>query len=122
LEQALAAGEIAEFHRRASWWYEQNGDLDAAFHHGMAAGDFDRAAGLAELAWEGMSGAFQSAVWLGWVKKLPVDRVRVRPVLSTQIATAYMDAGEPEASETWLQDAERCLNGSPGEMVVVDKA
>ena len=32
-----------------------------------------------------------------------------------------MDAGEPEASETYLQDAERCLNGSSGGMVVADE-
>ena len=33
-----------------------------------------------------------------------------------------MDAGEPEASEARLQDAERCLNGSSDGMVVADKA
>ena len=55
---------------------------------------------------------FQTAAWLGWVKKLPEDVIRIRPVLSTQMAQAFMDAGEPEASEACLQDAERCLNGS----------
>jgi LuxR family maltose regulon positive regulatory protein len=35
---------------------------------------------------------------------------------------AFMDAGEPEASESRLRDAERCLNGSSDGMVVVDKA
>ena len=33
-------------HRRASDWYEQNGDPTAAIEHALAAGDFDRAAGL----------------------------------------------------------------------------
>ncbi len=33
-----------------------------------------------------------------------------------------MDAGEPEASEARLQDAERCLNGSSDGMVVADEA
>ncbi len=69
-----------------------------------------------------MDNRFQTAAWLGWVKKLPEDEVRIRPVLSTQMAQAFMDAGEPEASEACLQDAERCLNGSSGEMVVVDEA
>jgi LuxR family maltose regulon positive regulatory protein len=32
-----------------------------------------------------------------------------------------MDAGDVETSETHLRDAERCLSGSPDEMVVVDK-
>jgi LuxR family maltose regulon positive regulatory protein len=33
-----------------------------------------------------------------------------------------MDAGEPEASEAYLQEAERCLNESSDRMVVLDKA
>ena len=122
LGQRLSPGEIAEYHLRASQWYEKNGDEAEAFHHAIAAGDFGRAAGLAELAWQGMDGTFQSAAWLGWVKKLPEDVIRLRPVLSTQMGQAFMDAGEPEASEACLQDAERCLNGSSGGMVVVDEA
>ena len=50
--------EFAEFHLRASQWHEENGDLGAAFHHAIAAGDFVRAAGLAEAAWQGMDGKF----------------------------------------------------------------
>ncbi len=120
--QKLSPAEIAETHLRASQWYEQNGDEAAAFHHAIAAGDFGRAAGLAELAWQGMDSTFQTAAWLVWVKKLPEDVVRVRPVLSTQMGMAFMDAGEPEASETRLRDAEQCLNGSSDGMVVVEKA
>jgi LuxR family transcriptional regulator, maltose regulon positive regulatory protein len=122
LGQKQSPGEIAAYHLRASLWYEKNGDEAEAFHHAFAAGDYDRAAGLAESAWQGMDGTFQSAAWLGWVKRLPEDEVRVRPVLSTQMGLAFMDAGEPEASEARLQDAERCLNGSSDGMVVVDQA
>ena len=104
--------EFAEFHLHASQWHEENGDLGAAFHHAIAAGDFVRAAGLAEAAWQGMNESFQSAAWLGWVKKLPDKLIRTRPVLCTQIAQAFTDTGELEASELRLQDAERCLDGS----------
>ena len=104
--------EFAEFHLRASQWHEENGDLGAAFHHAIAAGDFVRAAWLAEAAWQGMNESFQSAAWLGWVKKLPDKLIRTRPVLCTQIAQAFTDTGELEASELRLQDAERCLDGS----------
>ena len=68
-----------------------------------------------------MEGRFQAAAWLTWVKKLPEDVTRIRPVLSTQMAQAFMDAGEPEASESRLQDAERCLNGSSRVIVVADE-
>jgi len=104
--------EFAEFHLRASQWHEENGDLGAAFHHAIAAGDFVRAAGLAEAAWQGMNESFQTAALLGWVKKLPEEVIRVRPVLCTQLGQAFADAGEPDASELRLQDAERCLDGS----------
>jgi len=104
--------EFAEFHLRASRWHEDNGDLRAAFHHAIAAGDFVRAAWLAEAAWQGMNESFQSAAWLGWVKKLPEEVIRLRPVLCTQIAQAFTDTGDLEASELRLQDAERCLDGS----------
>ena len=122
LGQRLSPGEIAEYHLRASMWFEKDGDEAEAFHHAIAAGDFGRAAGLAESAWQGMDGRFQTAAWLGWVKKLPEEVIRLRPVLSTQMAMAFMDAGEPEASESHLRDAERCLDGPSGGMVVVDKA
>ena len=104
--------EFTEFHLRASQWHEENGDLGAAFHHAIAAGNFVRAAGLAEAAWQGMEESFQTAAWLGWVKKLPEEVIRVRPVLCTQLGQAFANAGEPEASELRLQDAERCLDGS----------
>jgi LuxR family maltose regulon positive regulatory protein len=104
--------EFAEFHLRASQWHEENGDLGAAFHHAIAAGDFVRAAGVAEAAWQWMEESFQTAAWLGWVKKLPEEIIRVRPVLCTLMGRAFANMGEPEASELRLQDAERCLDGS----------
>ncbi len=116
--------DAAELHLRASRWYENNGYEAEAFHHALAAGDYGRAAGLAELAWVGMDRVFQSAAWLGWIKKLPDEEVRARPVLCTQIAYALTDAGELEASESRLRDAERWLDvteASSGAMVVVDK-
>jgi LuxR family maltose regulon positive regulatory protein len=104
--------EFAEFHLRASQWHEENGDLGAAFHHAVAAGDFVRAAGLAEAAWHGMEESFQTAAWMGRVKKLPEEVIRVRPLLCTLLGWAFANAGEPEASELCLQDAERCLHSS----------
>ena len=122
LGQRLSPAEIAEYHARASQWYEKNGDVVEALQHTFAACDFGRAAGLAESVWQGMDNRFQTAAWLGWVKKLPEEEVRIRPVLLTQMAQSFMDAGEPEASEACMHDAEQCLNGSSGEMIVADEA
>jgi len=122
LVERLSPAKIAEYHFRASRWFEKNGDKAEAFSHAIAAGEFSRAAGLAELAWPEMENTFQSAAWLGWARKLPDDEVRVRPVLCTQMAQAFMDASEPEASEACLLEAERCLNDLPDQMIVVDKS
>src|SRR5215212_9135471 len=119
--QSLTPEEVAKYHIRASEWYEQNGDESEAFHHAIAARDFDRAAGLAEMAWQVMDGSFQSAAWLGWVKQLPEEVIRARPVLCTQMGWAFMDAGEVDASEARLQDAERRLSDSSNGMVIVDE-
>jgi LuxR family maltose regulon positive regulatory protein len=69
-----------------------------------------------------MDGSFQTAAWLGWIKQLPEEVIRARPVLCTQIGLAFMDAGEPESSELRLRDAERWLAGSSEGMVVVEEA
>ncbi|MCA1706891.1 MAG: LuxR C-terminal-related transcriptional regulator, partial [Actinobacteria bacterium] len=129
-------GHAPALHRRASEWYEQNGLPSDAIRHALAAEDFERAAGLVELAWPAMDRSLQSATWLGWVKALPDELVRARPVLSVGYAWALLDGGELEAGEARLRDAERWLDttadmsgrphdpsGAPSaEMVVVDEA
>ncbi len=101
--------EVSSCHLRASGWYEANDDPAEAFTHALAAFDYERAARLAEAAWEGMDRTFQTAAWLGWVKKLPDPEVRRRPRLCMQIGWAFSDIGELDSSETHLQNAEHAL-------------
>lgn len=116
LRQRLGqARELPEYHLRASAWYEANADLTQAFHHALAAGDFERAANLAEAVWQEMERNLQSITWIGWVKKLPNAVVRSRPKLCVLIGRAFSDAGEVEASETYLQNAEQALAGTKGQ-------
>lgn len=122
LGQERPPEEVSEHHIRASEWYEKNGDQAEAFHHAIAAQDFSRAATLAEIAWQGMSGSFQNAAWLGWVKQLPEKLIQIRPVLCTQIAWSFMDTGDVDASESWLQNAEALLSGPSERMVIVEEA
>ena len=124
--------QVASLHQRASAWYEQNGQRSDAIRHALAAKDFERAAGLIELAWPAAEeGSIQSATWLGWVKTLPDELVHARPVLNVGYAYALLGRGEMEAAEARLKDAERWLKpadtmkvqlDTPSvEMVVVDK-
>lgn len=104
--------QVFALHQRASVWFEQNHLPAEAFQHAFAANDFERAARLAEDAWREKERSFQTAAWLGWVKKLPEAVVCSRSRLCVLIGWAYSDAGEIESSETYLQNAERALAGA----------
>jgi LuxR family maltose regulon positive regulatory protein len=97
-------------HRRASAWYERNGLRSDAIRHALAAQDFERAADLVELAFPAMNLSRQFSTLLGWLKALPDELVRIRPVLCYGYALASMACGENESVEPLLQDAERWLD------------
>src|SRR3989440_877270 len=124
--------QVATLHRRASAWYEQHGSTVDAIRHALAAFDFGRAADLVELAVPAMARSRQEATVLGWLKALPDELVRARPVLSVHYAGALLLHGVLEGVEARLRDAEQWLDtktdrGSSAlapaaEMVVVDEA
>jgi LuxR family maltose regulon positive regulatory protein len=107
-------GQVPDLHRRASAWYEQNGEPSVAIGHALAGEDFGRAADLVELAIPAMRRSRQEAALRGWLKTLPDEVVRVRPVLSVGLAGALLAVGEFEGVEERLRDAERCLGATTG--------
>ncbi len=102
-------GQVPDLHRRASEWYEQQGELSEAVRHALAAGDFGRVADLVELAITAMRKTRQEATLRGWLEALPDEVVRVRPVLSVYFAGVLLVSGELEGVEDRLRDAERWL-------------
>jgi LuxR family maltose regulon positive regulatory protein len=124
-------GQVPDLHRRASEWYEQNGELSEAVRHALAARDFERAADLVELAIPAMRRTRQEARLRGWLEVLPDEVVQVRPVLSVYFAGVLLLFGELEGVEGRLRDAERWLAPATGggaepqarsaEMVVADE-
>src|SRR6266542_2267012 len=123
--------DVPDLHRRASAWYEQNGEPSETIRHALAAGDFERAADLVELAIPAMRRSRQEAALRAWLTVLPDEVVRVRPVLSVGFAGALLSVGELEGVESRLRDAERWLDVTTGtdarsvarsaEMVVADE-
>ena len=106
--------EVPDLHRRASGWYEQNDEPAEAIRHALAAGDYERAADLVELAIPAMRRSRQEAAVHGWLELLPDEVVRVRPVLSVGYAGALLARGELEGVEGRLRDAERWLDTAAG--------
>jgi LuxR family maltose regulon positive regulatory protein len=102
--------QIPALHRRASEWYEQNGSPADAIRHALVGADFERAAKLIELVMPAMSKSRQESALLGWLKSLPNELIRTRPVLSVAYAHVLLDGGEIDGVEDRLRDAERWLN------------
>lgn len=129
--QAEQPDHVPALHRRASEWYEQNGSPVDAIRHALAGKDFDRAANLIELAAPATRQSRQEATLLSWMRALPDDLFRARPVLNVEYVGALMSNGQPEGLEDRLRDAERWLdptadgpvrpNASPAGMIVMDE-
>jgi LuxR family maltose regulon positive regulatory protein len=102
--------QISGLHRRASAWYEQNGLPSSAISHALSGRDFERAAGLIELAWPDTEEGSRATTWLRWVQALPDDVVRARPVLTVWYAYALLASGAMELAEAKLTDAEQSLD------------
>ena len=123
---------VPVLHRRASEWYEQDGDRSEAIRHAMAGEDFERAADLIELAIPSMSQGRQEATLRSWLNGLPDDLFEARPVLAVGWVAMRLVRGEAEGVEARLLQAERWLepgaqapDGSTGrskDMIVVDEA
>ncbi|MFV2073791.1 MAG: LuxR C-terminal-related transcriptional regulator [Thermoanaerobaculales bacterium] len=101
---------VLDLHRRASDWYERNGDRSEAIQHAIAGEDFERAADLVELAIPALRQARQETTLRRWLEALPDDLLQVRPVLSVGYAGTLLVSGELEGVETLLRDAERWLD------------
>ena len=124
--------QVPTLHRRASEWYEQHGSAADAIRHALAAEDFGRAADLVELAVPAMRRSRQEATLLGWLKALPDELFRIRPVLNVHYAGTLLQSGQLDGVEARLRDAERWLDKTAdtneraeapsAEMVVVDEA
>ena len=111
--QARLTGEQPELvpvlHRRASQWYEEHDQVDAAIGHALSARDFDRAAFLVEVAVPEIRRHRQEAKVNSWLTALPDDTVRRSPLLSVFAAAMSLIAGDLDSVSPMLDDAERAL-------------
>ena len=85
-------GGVAEYHTRASQWYEDHGLEIEAFQHAAAANDIERAEGIIE--GKGIPLHFRGAVAaiLGWLASLPKTVLDARPSLCVRYATLSLVA------------------------------
>jgi len=81
MNRTYSQKEIHELHRRASAWFGENGMIEEAINHAMAAGDMDGAAKLIE---DSRHKLLNDEDWFTlerWLNRLPDELVQKRPAL-----------------------------------------
>ena len=106
-------GGVAEYHIRASIWYEDHRLEIEAFQHAAAANDIERAERLMEGG--GMPLHFRGAVTaiLNWLESLPTTVLNARPSLWWKHASLLLVTGQTTGVEEKLQAAEAAMQGIP---------
>lgn len=115
-----SAEALPLLHRRASDWFADHGDPEAAVRHAMAAGDFPWAAELVELALPELRRLRKEALILRWAADLPDAVLENRPVLAMGVVGALMASNQFEGVNRRLDDVENQL-GNPDALLIVDR-
>jgi LuxR family maltose regulon positive regulatory protein len=114
--------DVSALHGRASAWFEQVGEVDAAVRHSVAAGDPVRAADLVEIAAPALRRQRREGVIRGWIDVIPDEVVQGRPVLASVFIAALMADNEFGGVGKRLDDLEAVLAGPPDAVAVRDRA
>jgi len=107
-------------HRRASAWYEENGQQAPAIEHALSAGDSERATDLIEQAAEATLMRSEIVTFQRWLERLPDTLVRARPSLCLFHAWVLLVSGCPlDVVESRLEDVGRGADLIPGRVNVL---
>jgi ATP/maltotriose-dependent transcriptional regulator MalT len=106
---------IVALHRRASSWFENNGFMEEAIEHAIAAKDWDRAAGLIETVALKMLVRWQQGILQNWIELLPDQSLEKRPDLCLWHAFGFLQNAKYDACEPYLQKAEQAWQSTPAD-------
>jgi ATP/maltotriose-dependent transcriptional regulator MalT len=98
---------VPGLHRAASRWHAEHGLLADAISHAIAGDDSDRAADLVELALADLRKHRHDRTLREWLRALPDDVVRGRPLLVAFLAWTRLSEGDLDGAQVWLDEAER---------------
>jgi LuxR family maltose regulon positive regulatory protein len=104
LQRQIGAEGVAELHRRAAEWYEQNGLTAEAVSHALVSADVERAVRLVEQSGSNMLLQSELSTLLKWVQALPQETIRARSRLSLFQGWALVFTGQLKAVDEWLQN------------------
>ncbi len=113
--------DVSTLHGRASVWFDEVGDMEAAVRHAFAADDVDRAADLIEVATPELRRRRAEGVLRSWVSMVPPEVVARRPVLGSNFVGALMASNVFDGVSGRLDAIEASLAASES-LVVRDQA
>lgn len=110
LRQSESPAAIAGLHRRACYWFMQQGSPMEAFQQAVAADDIDLAT-VCIVGGNTLPLHMRGEVWpvLDWLSSLPVEALDKRPVLWVIYASALMMVGQLTKIPPKLEAAELAL-------------
>jgi LuxR family maltose regulon positive regulatory protein len=100
---------VSTLHRRAGAWCEEQGLISEAVGHALAAGDIERVARMARQNALVMMDHGELRTMARWLDALPEETMRSQPWLCIAQAWPLSYAGQGDAVEPLLQDAEQAL-------------
>jgi LuxR family maltose regulon positive regulatory protein len=104
------AQEIPLLHKRASIWFEQHGNLEEAFKHGLATGDMDWALILIDRNIETLLESGEVSTLTYWTSKLPREQLHQRPRLGLAYAWGLAVTHQIDEARFWLDDVQQTLD------------
>jgi LuxR family maltose regulon positive regulatory protein len=105
---------VADLHRRARTWQQENAERSEAIRHAPAGDDPEAASDLMELAIPVVRCERQEAELDRWVRALPEDVLRRRPVLGVAFVGALAQVSEFADVGGRLADIEAALRPDGG--------
>jgi LuxR family transcriptional regulator, maltose regulon positive regulatory protein len=108
---------IPLLHRRAYEWHRDNGSIDEAIHHAMAAGAFAEAADLVAAAYVQYGNDAKHFTVLSWLRAFPDEVLRGDPRLRLAEGWILAVCGRPEDAAAAIVTDERSSQLAPGPLL-----
>ncbi|TVR62192.1 MAG: hypothetical protein EA426_02120 [Spirochaetaceae bacterium] len=112
--RATRPDSVADLHRRAYLWYDQNGHREEAVRHAIEAGETDRAAEIVERGLDGLGDTGNTLETRRLLTMIPDALLHRRPILLVLSAYFAFLAGRYDDVENRLIAAENIVPSSPG--------
>jgi ATP/maltotriose-dependent transcriptional regulator MalT len=105
---------VAQLHRRASTWYEAQGDVESAVGRAIEGRDLGRASDLVTFHWRSLANEGRLATLARWLDELSWPEATAEPQLALIRASVAAQIAEPtDEIERWLAVADRGSRPGP---------